>query len=82
LLLILGGWRGWLLILRSRNKRAAEKQQRAAGQQDDCRYAETALAAASTSDNADCSFHGKSPRSDELLGGGIESGTRVESSEG
>jgi hypothetical protein len=41
-----------LLILRSRNKRTAEKQERAAGQQADCRHAETAPAAASTSDNA------------------------------
>jgi hypothetical protein len=41
-----------LLILRSRNKRTTEKQERAAGQQADCRHAETAPAAASTSDNA------------------------------
>jgi hypothetical protein len=67
--LIRCGWRGWLLILRCRNKRTAEKQQRAAGQQDDCRHAETAPAVASVSGNANRSFHGKSPRPDELLGG-------------
>jgi hypothetical protein len=69
LLLILGGWGGWLLILRGRNKRTAEKQKRAAGQREGCRFAESALSAASAGGDADGSFHGKSPQSDELLGG-------------
>jgi hypothetical protein len=69
LLLILCGWRGWLLILRCRNTTTAEKQQRAAGQQEGCRYAESAPAAAGARDDVDGPFHGKSPQSDELLGG-------------
>jgi hypothetical protein len=63
LLLILGGRRGLLLILRCHNKRTAEEQQRAAGQQQDCRFAEGTLAAASASDNAVSSVMHLSPPS-------------------
>jgi hypothetical protein len=52
LLLTLGGCHSWLLILRGRDKRTAEKHQRAAGRQQSCRCVERAFAVASASGNA------------------------------